>query len=71
MKVISTKHTTKSGNKIVIREAKLSDAKNLIDCINSYLKSNFIPLTHEEFNPTIEEQKNWINKLLTEKTIYY
>jgi len=67
MKINQTKHTTKLGNEIVIREAKLSDDKGLIDCIKSYLKSSFIPLTPEEFNPTKEEHENWINKFLNGK----
>lgn len=67
MKIRPSIHLTKSGKEILIREAKSSDSKSLIDCIKSYLKSNFIPLTPEEFNPTIEEQEKWINKFLTGK----
>jgi putative acetyltransferase len=67
MKIKPTKHKTKLGNEIVIREADTSDSKNMIDCIKSYLKSCFIPLTTEEFNPTIEEQEKWISKFIEGK----
>jgi len=62
MKIKPTYHTIKTGNEITIREAETSDSKSLIDCIKSYLKSNLIPLTPEEFNPTIEEHEKWISK---------
>lgn len=64
MKIEPTSHLTKSGFEIVVREAKLSDSASLIDCIKSYLKSNFIPLTPEEFHPTTEEHEKWIDKFI-------
>ncbi len=67
MKIKPTNHKTKSGIEIVIREAKPSDSKGFIGCIKSYLKSNFIPLTPEEFNLIIEEQERWISKFINGK----
>lgn len=67
MKIELTNHKTKLGKEIIIREATPSDAKSLIDCIRSYLKSNFIPMTPEEFNPTIEEHEKWIKKFIDGK----
>jgi RimJ/RimL family protein N-acetyltransferase len=67
MKIKQTNHKTKSGHEIVIREAKTCDAKDMIDCIKSYLKNNCIPLTPEEFNPTVEEHEKWISKFIIGK----
>ncbi|MFA8436608.1 MAG: N-acetyltransferase family protein [Marinifilaceae bacterium] len=67
MKSKPTIHTTKSGNEILVREAVTSDAVSLIACIKSYLKSNLIPLTGNEFNPSIEEQSKWIENFLTNR----
>ena len=64
MKIKPTNQKTKFGNEVVIREAKSSDANGLIDCIKTYLKSNFIPLTPEEFSPTLEEQEEWISNYI-------
>ena len=67
MKINSSIHTTKSGQNITIREAKVSDSKSFIECVKSYLKINLIPLTPEEFNLTIDEHQQWINKFLNGK----
>jgi|ERR1035437_1381012 RimJ/RimL family protein N-acetyltransferase len=67
MKLEQTTHTTKSGKEFIIREASVLDSERMIDCIKSYLSSNFIPLKPEEFNPTIEEHEHWIRKFLIGK----
>lgn len=67
MKIKQKNHKTKSGCEIVIREARTSDSEGMIECIKSYLKSNYIPLTPEEFNPTVEEQEKWISKFINGK----
>ncbi len=67
MKITPSKHIIKSGKQIQIREAVSSDSEKMIDCIKSYLKSNLIPLTDEEFNPTIEEHEKWITGFITGK----
>ena len=67
MKIQPLFYTTASGNTIHIREAKASDAESLIHCIQSYLKNNSIPLTEEEFRPTIDEQVNWVNTFIHNK----
>lgn len=42
-----------------------NDAENLIKTVKNYLlDSNYIPLLNEEFNPTIEQEKNWIRSFL-------
>ena len=64
MKVNSTIHKTKHGNQILIREAKISDAKGLIECAKSYMKNGYIPLTEGEFNPTVEEHERWIKSFI-------
>lgn len=64
MKIKSTIHTTKQGQEIKIREARINDAEGLIQCAKSYIKNGFIPLTEEEFAPTLLEHENWIRGFL-------
>lgn len=60
MKIETTTHITKQGHQIEVREARIDDADGLIKCAKSYMKNGFIPLTEEEFNPTVTEHENWI-----------
>ncbi|MBS2100014.1 GNAT family N-acetyltransferase [Carboxylicivirga linearis] len=60
MKIETTTHFTKQGHQIEVREARIEDADGLIKCAKSYMKNGFIPLTEEEFNPTVTEHENWI-----------
>lgn len=49
-----------SDAQVLIREAESSDAEGLTQCIRAYLHRHFIPITPEEFNPSIAEQEKWI-----------
>ena len=60
MKIEPTIHKTKQGHLVKIREAKIEDAEGLIKCTKSYLKNGFIPLTENEFNPTVKEHEDWV-----------
>jgi len=60
-------YSTKLGNEFLIREAKLSDSKKLIECVKSYLKSNFIPITKEEYNEFAIDNEKWMSKLINDK----
>ncbi|TKG87409.1 GNAT family N-acetyltransferase [Puteibacter caeruleilacunae] len=64
MKIKQTTHITKANKEVIIREASLSDAPSMIECIKSYLASGMIPLTPQEFQNTIKDQEEWINKFL-------
>ncbi len=67
MKFKPVEYITKSGKNIIIREVRTSDSKKIINCVKSYLKSGFIPLTPDEFNPTLNEQIQWINEHINGK----
>lgn len=60
-------HIIKPGHKIKIREGNVLDSERLMLCAKSYLKSNLIPMTPEEFNLTIEEHQKWISHFLEGK----
>ncbi len=47
MKIKPQEIVDKQGNRVVIREGKISDSKELQKCVKSYLKSKQIPLTVE------------------------
>lgn len=55
--------TLPKGQIVQIRKAKLSDAPGLISCIRAYLKDHFVPITPQEFQPSIQEQEQWIQSL--------
>ena len=67
MKIEPTEITDNLGNKITIREGKISDSESLIECVKSYLKSNLIPLTETEFNEMTVNHKEWIKKFIEGK----
>ncbi len=61
--MILKKFNSPGGNEIIIRKATLEDAESIIAYSTLILKtfSDVVLTTPEEFHPTIEEQKNWIN----------
>lgn len=59
---------TKDNKEILIREAKLEDAENLIKTAKKYIStSEHILLTEKDFNPTIEQEEAWINSFISNK----
>ncbi len=61
MKFTTTEVTLKNGETIVIREAQISDAEELINVVKEYVEeSKFIPYAKGEFSPTISEEEKWI-----------
>lgn len=61
-------HHLKTSEEIIIREAELSDAQALIDLCKGYLKeTTSIPLYEDEFDPTIEFERNWIKSFRDNK----
>jgi L-phenylalanine/L-methionine N-acetyltransferase len=67
MKIEPTIHKTKQGHLVKLREAEIEDAEGLIHCAKSYMKNGFIPLTENEFNPTITEHTEWIRGFIESK----
>jgi RimJ/RimL family protein N-acetyltransferase len=54
-----------SGKKIIIRKAVHADAENIIAYSTHILSTftQFVLTTPEEFNPSLEDQKKWIDNL--------
>jgi len=67
MKINPLPITSKTGKKILIREAKLTDSSSLIECVKSYLNCDQIPLTREEFEEMAVNHTDWIRKFLDGK----
>jgi len=67
MKINPLQITTKTGQKLLIREAKLTDSPSLIECVKSYLNCDQIPLTHDEFEEMAVNHTDWIRKFLDGK----
>lgn len=56
----------KNQKTILIREAKTSDAENLLNCIKAYIpQSEYIPKLEQEIKLTIEQEAKWISSFLT------
>jgi len=65
MKFESKQITLKNSKTVVIRQAELSDAENLLNCIKTYIPtSNYIPKLESEFKLTINQEKEWINSFI-------
>jgi len=57
--------TLKNKKTVVIRQAGLSDAENLLNCIKTYIPtSNYIPKLESEIKLTVDQEKEWINSFL-------
>lgn len=57
--------TLKNEKTVVIRQAELSDAENLLNCIKTYIPtSKYIPKLESEIKLTVEQEKEWINSFL-------
>lgn len=56
----------KNYTKIIIREAQLSDAEQLLACIKKYIsQSDYIPKYEHEIKLTIEQERDWIQSFMT------
>lgn len=68
MKFTTIETTLKNGETIMIREAQISDAPELVSVVKEYIEeSEFIPYIKGEFDPSIEEEKKWIQSFLDNK----
>ncbi|WP_177764765.1 GNAT family N-acetyltransferase [Flavobacterium sp. I3-2] len=57
--------TLKNNKKIIIREAQINDAEELLNCIKKYISdSKYIPKFKQEIKLTIEQERNWIQSFL-------
>lgn len=67
MQKIRPKNIELKNQKIVlIRQAKIADAENLLNCIKTYVpQSKYIPKLGQEIQLTIEQEKDWMNSFLT------
>ena len=64
MKFLPVQKTLKNGSVVTIREATKKDAENLLHTVSKYIiDSEYLLTTIEEFNPTIQEEKRWIETL--------
>ena len=60
-----TEKLLKNNKWITIRECVIEDVEELIKTIKSYIiGSEHIPIESDEFNPTIDQKKLWIQSFL-------
>lgn len=65
MKFPTIETTLKNGKTVTIREARIEDAAELIEVVKKYIdESEFIPYTKGEFDPSLEEEKKWIQSFI-------
>jgi len=63
-KVDPSEHILRNGSKLIIREANISDAKQLRATVKEYVEeSEFIPYAKDEFKLTDDEEQSWIKSL--------
>lgn len=57
--------TLKNSKTVVIRQAEVSDAENLLNCIKTYIPtSKYIPKLKSEIKLTVDQEKDWINSFI-------
>ncbi len=55
----------KNGKTVLIRQAEVADAQDLLDCVRKYIpQSEYIPKLEQEIKLTVEQEKEWINSFL-------
>jgi len=65
MKFETKQITLKNRETVIIRQAEVSDAENLLNCIKTYIPtSNYIPKLESEIKLTVDQEKEWINSFL-------
>lgn len=56
----------KNNKKVIIREAQITDAEQLLACIKKYIpQSDYIPKYEQEIKLTIEQERDWIQSFQT------
>ncbi len=56
----------KNQTTVLIRQAEISDAEKLLNCIKTYIpQSEYIPKLREEIKLTVEQEREWISSFLT------
>lgn len=68
-KLSHTQVILKNGTQVVIRQAKVTDAQNLLSTFKTYIpQSEFIPKLESEIKlRTLEQQEKWIRNLISAK----
>ena len=57
--------TLKNSKTVVIRQAKVSDAEDLLNCVKTYIPtSKYIPKLESEIKLTVDQEKDWINSFI-------
>lgn len=57
--------TLKNSKTVVIRQAKVSDAEDLLNCVKIYIPtSKYIPKLESEIKLTVDQEKDWINSFI-------
>lgn len=65
LKIKPKKVELKNGKLVVIRQAEINDAEQLLQCIKIYIpQSDFIPKLEQEIKLTLQQEKDWINSFL-------
>jgi RimJ/RimL family protein N-acetyltransferase len=60
----STKIKLKNNKVVLIRQAEISDAENLLQCLKKYVsQSEYLPKLEEEIKLTEDQEREWINSL--------
>lgn len=63
-KVLPSKHLLINKTELIIREASVEDAEELRSVVKEYVEeSEFIPYKEGEFNPSLEDERKWIENL--------
>lgn len=58
--------TLKNNKTVLIRQAEAHDAKQLLNCIKTYIpESAYIPKFEHEITLTLDQEKDWINSFIT------
>lgn len=58
---MNSEHILKDNSLLTIRQAKIDDAEEIRSVVKEYIEeSEFIPYIQDEFNPSLEEEKIWI-----------
>ncbi len=58
---VTSEHILKDNSLLTIRRANIADAEEIRSVVKEYVEeSEFIPYADNEFNPSLEDEKKWI-----------
>lgn len=66
----TSEYILRDSRHLIIRQASLDDAEEILSVVKEYIgETEFIPYVDGEFNPSLEDEKKWIQSFNTSNSL--